>query len=109
MRTIQEKIINELGAQPAIDPEQEITNRANYLANYLGNTGLNGFVLGISGGQDSLLAGLLAQRAELLELPARHPGVEPHRPLVEAALHRALAGRAVAARSCGRSGSGSWP
>ena len=34
-----------------------------YLAEYLGATGLSGFVLGISGGQDSLLAGLLAQRA----------------------------------------------
>lgn len=63
MRTMQEKIIAELGVAPTINPEQEIENRTAFLANYLGNTGLNGFVLGISGGQDSLLAGLLAQRA----------------------------------------------
>lgn len=60
---MQEKIITELSVKPHINPEQEITGRTAFLTNYLANTGLNGFVLGISGGQDSLLAGLLAQRA----------------------------------------------
>jgi NAD+ synthase len=63
MRAQQEKIIDDLNVQPTIDPRIEIERRSNFLAEYLGGTGLNGFVLGISGGQDSLLAGLLAQRA----------------------------------------------
>ncbi len=63
MRELQRKIINELGVHPTIDPEQEIRERTRFLADRLGATSLNGFVLGISGGQDSLLAGILAQRA----------------------------------------------
>lgn len=63
MRTKQEVIIRNLEVQPSIDPHTEIERRSMFLAGYLGLTGLNGFVLGISGGQDSLLAGLLAQRA----------------------------------------------
>ena len=63
MRAQQEKIIAELGVKPSINPMEEIEKRTTFLADYLGATGLNGFVLGISGGQDSLLAGLLAQRA----------------------------------------------
>lgn len=63
MPTLQREIITALGAKPAIDPEQEIHSRTMFLARYLGESGLRGFVLGISGGQDSLLAGILAQRA----------------------------------------------
>lgn len=63
MNTYQQEIITDLGARPEINPETEINERTNFLASYLAQTGLNGFVLGISGGQDSLLAGLLAQRA----------------------------------------------
>ena len=63
MRELQREIINELGVRPAIDPEQEIVERTRFLADRLGATSLNGFVLGVSGGQDSLLAGILAQRA----------------------------------------------
>ena len=63
MRTQQEKIIAELGTRPSINPAEEVETRAQFLANYLGDTGMRGFVLGISGGQDSLLAGLLATRA----------------------------------------------
>lgn len=59
----QQEIIRELGVKPHIDPEVEIEQRTEFLADYLGSTGLRGFVLGISGGQDSLLAGILAQRA----------------------------------------------
>lgn len=63
MRHHQAEIIAELGVRPTINPEQEICQRSEFLAAYLAHTGLNGFVLGISGGQDSLLAGLLAQKA----------------------------------------------
>lgn len=63
MREQQYEIIKTLGVKPEVNPTQEIEERATFLANYLSKTGLNGFVLGISGGQDSLLAGLLAQRA----------------------------------------------
>lgn len=63
MNERQRNITQELGVLPEIDPVLEIERRTDFLADYLGKTGLNGFVLGISGGQDSLLAGLLAQRA----------------------------------------------
>lgn len=63
MRTKQFEIINELGVQPNIIPPLEIQRRTAFLSHYLSQTGLRGFVLGISGGQDSLLAGLLAQQA----------------------------------------------
>lgn len=63
MREQQQAIITELGTRPTIDPEKEIAQRSQFLGDYLAATGLRGFVLGISGGQDSLLAGLLAKRA----------------------------------------------
>lgn len=61
--TKQQEIIAALGVKPEINPAEEIEQRTKFLYNYLARTGLKGFVLGISGGQDSLLAGLLAQRA----------------------------------------------
>lgn len=63
MESLQAKIINELNVKPHIDPAEEIEKRTNFLADYLLDSQLDGYVLGISGGQDSLLAGLLAQRA----------------------------------------------
>lgn len=63
MRTTQQEIIRNLGVEPVINPAQEIERRTEFLSSYLAQAGLNGFTLGISGGQDSLLAGLLAQRA----------------------------------------------
>lgn len=63
MNKLQNEIINELGVKPTIDVNEEIENRIAYIVNKLGDSGLKGFVLGISGGQDSLLAGMLAQRA----------------------------------------------
>lgn len=59
----QQEIIGELGVEPYINPLEELERRTDFLADYLGETGLKGYVLGISGGQDSLLAGLIAQRA----------------------------------------------
>ena len=63
MKTKQQAIVETLGVRPEINPRQEIEQRSRFLADYLARTGLKGFVLGISGGQDSLLAGLLAQKA----------------------------------------------
>ena len=67
MRQLQKEIIAELGSKPSIDPAHEIAMRSDFLAQYLGKSGMNGFVLGISGGQDSLLAGILAQRAAAIQ------------------------------------------
>ena len=60
---LQSTIIKELGVKPFIDPDREIETRVTYLVDYLRTTGAKGFVLGISGGQDSALAGKLAQLA----------------------------------------------
>lgn len=61
--SLQKKISQELHVQPSIDPKQEIEKRVGFLKDYLKKTGAKGFVLGISGGQDSTLAGRLAQLA----------------------------------------------
>lgn len=64
MRDMQREIIEALGTRPIIDPAHEVTRRVNFLAEYLEKTpGIRGYVLGISGGQDSTLAGRLAQLA----------------------------------------------
>jgi NAD+ synthase len=62
-RTPQSDIIAALGAQPSIDPTAELERRIAFLVDYLATTGANGYVLGISGGQDSTLAGRIAQLA----------------------------------------------
>ncbi|BCP61363.1 NAD synthetase [Streptococcus parasuis] len=60
--TLQETIINELGVKPTIDPREEIRRSINFLKDYLKkHPFLKTYVLGISGGQDSTLAGRLAQ------------------------------------------------
>ena len=64
MREIQQKIIEALAATPEIDAEAEIERRVAFLVDYAaGIPGVRGFVLGISGGQDSSLGGRLAQLA----------------------------------------------
>ncbi|WKD61901.1 NH(3)-dependent NAD(+) synthetase [Corynebacterium ciconiae DSM 44920] len=63
MHTLQAEIIDHLDVHPTIDPAAEITRRVDFLSEYLMTTGMAGLVLGISGGQDSTLAGALAQRA----------------------------------------------
>lgn len=63
MRTLQQQIIAELGVRPTIDPAVEISRRTQFLVDYLRSTTARGLVLGISGGQDSTLAGRLAQLA----------------------------------------------
>ncbi len=61
--TMQQQIAEALGVKSEIDPREEIESRVGFLADYLAATGAKGFVLGISGGQDSTLAGRLAQLA----------------------------------------------
>lgn len=56
-------IIAELGVRPDIDPGAEVERRVAFLVDYLRSTPATGFVLGISGGQDSTLAGRLCQLA----------------------------------------------
>lgn len=63
MRDLQSEIIAELGVKPEIDPAVEIEERVQFLIDYLETSRAKGFVLGISGGQDSTLAGRLCQLA----------------------------------------------
>ena len=64
MRPLQEQIIKYEHVLPQIDPQKEIRRSVNFLKDYLKeNTFLKSYVLGISGGQDSTLAGKLCQMA----------------------------------------------
>jgi NAD+ synthase len=60
---MQKQIMHELHIQPKIDSKTEIKNRIHFLKEYVLKTNAKGYVLGISGGQDSSLAGRLAQLA----------------------------------------------
>lgn len=64
MRPLQKKIIAIERTQPEIDPAVEIRRSVEFLKDYLREQPfLKSYVLGISGGQDSTLAGKLAQIA----------------------------------------------
>ncbi|MBO2458442.1 ammonia-dependent NAD(+) synthetase [Actinomadura violacea] len=63
MTNLRKQIIAELGVKPAIVPGDEIRERVGFLKEYLRATPAKGYVLGISGGQDSTLAGRLCQLA----------------------------------------------
>jgi len=63
MRDLQATIIADLDVRATIDPAAEVRSRVDFLKSYLSTTGAAGFVLGISGGQDSSLAGRLCQLA----------------------------------------------
>lgn len=64
MSKLQEEIIAELGVIPVIDPQEEIRKSIDFMKAYLvKHPFLKTLVLGISGGQDSSLAGRLAQIA----------------------------------------------
>ncbi|WP_172188835.1 ammonia-dependent NAD(+) synthetase [Lentilactobacillus kribbianus] len=63
MRAKQAEIIAALKVKPEIDQQTEIRRTINFLKDYLTTTGLETYVLGISGGQDSTLAGKLAEMA----------------------------------------------
>lgn len=62
--TLQETIIAQLGVKPSINPKEEIRKSVDFLKAYMiKHHFLKTYVLGISGGQDSTLAGRLAQLA----------------------------------------------
>ena len=63
MRELQKTIVDEMGVSPEIDPAAEVERRIQFLIDYLRASHTKGFVLGISGGVDSTLAGRLAQLA----------------------------------------------
>lgn len=63
MRELQRVIIDDLGVAPVIDPAIEVERRVQFLVDYLRASHTAGYVLGISGGIDSTLAGRLAQLA----------------------------------------------
>jgi NAD+ synthase len=63
MRDIQARIIEELHVEPVVDPADQVRRRIDFLKAYLAASGAKGLVLGISGGQDSSLAGRLCQLA----------------------------------------------
>lgn len=60
---VRTSITRELAVQSTIDPVTEVRRRVDFLKDYLSSTPATGFVLGISGGQDSTLTGKLAQQA----------------------------------------------
>ena len=63
MREFQAQIISELNVQPQVEPTEEVRRRVDFLKEYVLASGARGLVLGISGGQDSSLAGRLCQLA----------------------------------------------
>ena len=79
MRDLQARIIAELNVSPVIEPATEVRARIDFVKDYLRVTGSHGLVLGISGGQDSTLAGRLCRLAveELTDegVPARFVAV----------------------------------
>ncbi len=56
-------IISKLSTLTHIDPATEVESRVQFLVDYLRVSGAKGYVLGISGGQDSSIAGRLTQLA----------------------------------------------
>lgn len=62
-RPLHAQIVAELGVRPTIDPAEEVERRVQFIADYMQTTGVRALVLGISGGQDSTLAGKLCQLA----------------------------------------------
>jgi len=80
MRPEQQRIISTLSVSATIEPAAEVESRVEFLVEYLRATGAAGFVLGISGGQDSSLAGRLCQLAVerlRVESSAAAPGAAP--------------------------------
>lgn len=63
MRDEQERIIAELGVRASIDVTAEVHARTQFMTDYVRFAQAHALVLGISGGQDSSLAGKLCQLA----------------------------------------------
>ena len=62
-RPLHAQIVAELGVRPTINPTEEVERRVQFIADYMQTTGVRALVLGLSGGQDSTLAGKLCQLA----------------------------------------------
>jgi NAD+ synthase len=60
---LRKQILDELGVRPSVVPTDEIRRRVDFLKDYLRASRTKGYVLGVSGGQDSTLAGKLCQIA----------------------------------------------
>jgi NAD+ synthase len=73
MRDLQASIIAELNVSPVIDPAEQVRARIDFLKTYVRTTGAAGFILGISGGQDSTLAGFLCRMAVDELIAEGHP------------------------------------
>ncbi|GGE37322.1 NH(3)-dependent NAD(+) synthetase [Pullulanibacillus camelliae] len=73
MRPLQKQIKEALHVKTTIDPKAEIRQRVTFLKEYVTHAHAKGFVLGLSLGQDSTLAGKLAQMA-VDELNEEHGG-----------------------------------
>ncbi|MFC6259781.1 ammonia-dependent NAD(+) synthetase [Levilactobacillus fujinensis] len=64
MRAMQKEIIEALKVQPSIDPATEVRRSVDFLKDYLKRYDfMKTLVLGISGGQDSTLSGILCEKA----------------------------------------------
>ncbi|WP_203642818.1 ammonia-dependent NAD(+) synthetase [Levilactobacillus andaensis] len=64
MRAMQKEIIEALRVQPSIDPATEVRRSVDFLKDYLKHYDfMKTLVLGISGGQDSTLSGILCEKA----------------------------------------------
>ncbi|GAA1870415.1 ammonia-dependent NAD(+) synthetase [Asanoa iriomotensis] len=63
MADVRQRILDELGVKAVIVPKVEIRRRVDFLKGFLRSTPAEGFVLGVSGGQDSTLTGRLCQLA----------------------------------------------
>ena len=63
MGALRSQIISELNVRAVVDPATEVRARVDFLKAYVRESGSKGLVLGISGGQDSSLAGRLCQLA----------------------------------------------
>jgi NAD+ synthase len=74
MTDLQKQVIETLCVKPEIDAQHEIRQRIDLLKDYVKKAHLKGYVLGLSGGQDSTLSGKLAQLAmdELNEEAGEH-------------------------------------
>ncbi|EZH67362.1 NAD synthetase [Bacillaceae bacterium JMAK1] len=59
----QASIQQALEVESVIDPKEQYRKRKQFIKDYVTKTGTKGFVLGISGGQDSTLLGKMAQEA----------------------------------------------
>ena len=53
MTDLQKRVVEELGVKPQIDAQAEIRQRIELLKEYVRKTNMKGYVLGLSGGQDS--------------------------------------------------------